>query len=135
MSALICCCGVCDMTAFFLPLFLLAATAAPALAVGSNAVLAADFTGSPVTIRGVAEPFFFGFGISHSQVEDQIVDDWIRWGRSGRIAAWLNDPRPEERVQFWSRPEVSLRSVTDAACSDDMNTAPSPSFPSSVIGL
>jgi hypothetical protein len=50
------------------------------------------------------------------QVEDQLEDSWIQFGREGRVAAWKNYGRPEERTRFWTDPssDIDLAAATGA---------------------
>ncbi|MFI5346546.1 MAG: family 1 glycosylhydrolase [Elusimicrobiota bacterium] len=54
------------------------------------------------------EPFFFGLASAPGQSEDRLPDIWADWGRAGRIAAYGDQTAPEERLRFWSRPEIEL---------------------------
>ena len=69
------------------------------------------FAAAVAPARGQArfeEPFFFGLATAPGQSEDQLPDIWADWGRDGRTAAFRNQARPEERLQFWTHPEVEL---------------------------
>lgn len=68
------------------------------LVLQTTALFAADFPQS----------FVFGVANAPGQVEDGLDDIWLRWGNDGRIASWKVTPKPEERLQFWSKPEVEL---------------------------
>lgn len=53
-------------------------------------------------------PFFFGVANAPGQVEDQLNDIWLDYGRAGKIAAWNNHLFPEDRLRFWTAPEVEI---------------------------
>lgn len=50
------------------------------------------------------------------QVEDQLEDSWIQFAREGKVAAWNNYGRPEERTRFWTHPsaDIDLAAATGA---------------------
>lgn len=52
--------------------------------------------------------FFFGVANAPSQVEDELTDTWVNWAEKGKIAAYHNQISPEDRIRFWSEPEVEL---------------------------
>ncbi len=52
--------------------------------------------------------FLFGIANAPGHVEDQLDDVWMDFGRDGKIKAFLNQTRPEERLQFWTRPEIEI---------------------------
>ena len=54
------------------------------------------------------EPFFFGLATAPGHVEDQLDDIWKVWGESGKTRAFLNQAIPQERLQFWTHPEVEM---------------------------
>ncbi len=54
------------------------------------------------------KPFFFGLASAPGQAEDGLNDIWAAWGRAGRIAGYADTPVPDERLEFWSHPEVEL---------------------------
>lgn len=53
-------------------------------------------------------PFVFGLATAPAHSEDLLSDAWLNFAREGGVAAWKNIPRPEERLSFWSQPEVEL---------------------------
>ncbi|HEX4048190.1 MAG TPA: family 1 glycosylhydrolase [Elusimicrobiota bacterium] len=53
-------------------------------------------------------PFFFGLASAPAQSEDGLRDIWLDWARAGKTAAFRNQVRPEDRLEFWSHPEVEL---------------------------
>ncbi len=50
----------------------------------------------------------FGLASAPGQAEDHLDDIWMSWGKQGKIANFKNEPRPEDRLNFWSHPEVEL---------------------------
>ncbi len=55
------------------------------------------------------ENFFFGVSNAPSQVEDQLDDIWMQFARNGKIPAFDNVAVPEERIRFWTNPEVEIK--------------------------
>ena len=60
---------------------------------------------SPVSI---SQDFMFGIANAPGHVEDQLDDTWMDFGRDGNIKAFLNQPLPEERLRFWTQPEIEI---------------------------
>ncbi len=58
--------------------------------------------------------FFFGLATAPAQVEDQLEDSWIQYGREGKIAAFKNQFEPEKRTLFWTQPEADLDLARDS---------------------
>ncbi|GJP50633.1 hypothetical protein CLOM_g9775 [Closterium sp. NIES-68] len=60
--------------------------------------------------------FFFGLATAPAHVEDQLDDAWLRFARRGGneeadrgpVRAWHNVPQAEQRLRFWSEPEVEV---------------------------
>lgn len=52
--------------------------------------------------------FLFGLATAPAHIEDQLEDGWVDFARRGGVRAWKNQPLPEERLRFWSEPEVEL---------------------------
>ena len=52
--------------------------------------------------------FFFGLATAPGHVEDQLDDIWKVWGETGRTIGFPTTPRAQERLQFWTHPEVEL---------------------------
>lgn len=52
--------------------------------------------------------FVFGLATAPAHSEDNLNDSWLSFARSGGVAAWQNTEKPEERLRFWSEPEVEL---------------------------
>ncbi len=101
-------------------------------------------------LGGVARPFFFGLATAAAHVEDQarrpaapraartrpapraprrrsraararqLEDGWLEFARAGKVAAFLNQERPEARNNFWTQPEVEL----DLAASTGVQARP-----------
>ncbi len=55
-------------------------------------------------IEGLA----FGVANAPGQVEDRLPDIWMEWGKKGRIAGFAETPAAQDRLRFWSRPELEL---------------------------
>lgn len=54
------------------------------------------------------ENFLFGVSNASAQVEDQLDDPWMKFAKDGKTKAFLNASRPEEKLQFWSKPEIEI---------------------------
>lgn len=54
------------------------------------------------------EDFLFGIANAPGHVEDQLDDVWMDFGRSGKIKAFQNQVLPEERLRFWTQPEIEI---------------------------
>jgi beta-glucosidase/6-phospho-beta-glucosidase/beta-galactosidase len=52
--------------------------------------------------------FVFGLATAPAHSEDSLPDAWLNFARDGGVAAWKNVARPDERLRFWSEPEVEL---------------------------
>ena len=52
--------------------------------------------------------FMFGIANAPGHVEDQLDDIWMDFGRDGNIKAFLNQGIPEERLRFWTQPEIEI---------------------------
>ncbi len=52
--------------------------------------------------------FLFGIANAPGHVEDQLDDIWMDFGRDGNIKAFLNQDIPEERLRFWTQPEIEI---------------------------
>lgn len=52
--------------------------------------------------------FAFGLATAPAHSEDQLNDPWLSFAKSGGVAAWKNTPRADERLRFWSEPDVEL---------------------------
>jgi beta-glucosidase/6-phospho-beta-glucosidase/beta-galactosidase len=66
----------------------------------ANNKIAADFTKNG--------EFFFGLATAPAHSEDNLFDSWLDFANSGGVAAFHNQAIPEERLQFYSNPEVEL---------------------------
>lgn len=65
------------------------------------------------TLPGVAQTtlpstFFFGLATAPGHVEDGLDDIWKVWGETGKTRAFQNTSIPQERLKFWTNPEVEL---------------------------
>lgn len=56
--------------------------------------------------------FFFGLATAPAHVEDNLNDTWLEFARGHNgifpVRAWQNVPIPEERLRFWTQPEIEL---------------------------
>jgi len=52
--------------------------------------------------------FFWGLATAPAQSEDQLEDDWVQFARDGHVASWKNTPHPEDRLRFWTQPDVEI---------------------------
>ncbi|CAI5507951.1 unnamed protein product [Closterium sp. Naga37s-1] len=60
--------------------------------------------------------FFFGLATAPAHVEDQLDDAWLKFARRGSnekpdrgpVRAWHNVPKAEQRLRFWTEPEVEV---------------------------
>lgn len=57
---------------------------------------------------GDSKSFFFGSALAPAHAEDQLDDGWLEFAKEGKVAAFKNEYLPEERIQFWSKPEVEI---------------------------
>jgi len=57
--------------------------------------------------------FFFGVANAPSQVEDHLDDIWMDFANLHRVRAFQNQYLPEERIHFWTRPEVEMDLARD----------------------
>jgi beta-glucosidase/6-phospho-beta-glucosidase/beta-galactosidase len=55
--------------------------------------------------------FQFGMATAPAHAEDNLHDVWLDFAKKGKIAAFTNTPNPEQRLLFWSRPEIELNAV------------------------
>ncbi|TNF31696.1 MAG: glycoside hydrolase family 1 protein, partial [Deltaproteobacteria bacterium] len=53
--------------------------------------------------------FFFGVANAPAQVEDQLPDAWMDWAQEGKVPAFYNYDRPEDKIRFWSDPETEIK--------------------------
>lgn len=52
--------------------------------------------------------FFFGVSNAAGQVEDDLNDTWLAFAREGRVRRFRNVEFAEERLRFWTQPEVEI---------------------------
>jgi galactolipid galactosyltransferase len=60
------------------------------------------------------DTFFFGLATAPGHVEDKLNDIWKVWGETGKTRAFKNNPIPEERLRFWTQPEIELDLAAEA---------------------
>jgi len=65
-------------------------------------------TDPDATIASFPAKFEFGIATAPAHVEDGLEDSWVAFARAGRVPAWENVPRPEERTRFWSDPSPDI---------------------------
>lgn len=58
--------------------------------------------------------FEFGIATAPGHVEDQLRDTWIHWAKQGKVRAFANTARAEERLGFWSHPEIEIALAKEA---------------------
>ena len=54
------------------------------------------------------ENFEFGLANAPAHAEDELNDSWLDFARAGKVKAFTNQARPEDRLQFWSQPEIEI---------------------------
>jgi len=59
-------------------------------------------------IAHFGDNFEFGLATAPAHVEDALHDAWLDFARAGRVVAFNNTARPEERTRFWTEPEAEL---------------------------
>jgi beta-glucosidase/6-phospho-beta-glucosidase/beta-galactosidase len=52
--------------------------------------------------------FLFGIANAPGHVEDQLDDIWMDFGAKGKIKAFQNQDVPEDRLKFWTQPEIEI---------------------------
>lgn len=65
----------------------------------------------PAWSKDYVFPKDFKFGVSNAsaQVEDQLNDPWMEFAKAGKSKAFLNQYKPEEKIQFWTKPEIEIK--------------------------
>ena len=71
-------------------------------------------TASVLVDFGTQEQFFFGLATAPAQAEDELDGPWVEFAEAGHVAAWKNQPRPAERLRFWTEPEVEINLAKEA---------------------
>lgn len=73
----------------------------------------ADFFDRPASSK-----FFFGLATAPAHVEDRLDDTWLHFARGTDdrkpVRAWHNTPFPDERLRFWTEPDVELKLAKEA---------------------
>lgn len=75
-------------------------------------LVVAGFSSPVVALKGAAEfssDFFFGVAVAPAQSEDHLEDQWLAFARAGHVHSWKNISRAEDRLGFWSHPEVEIK--------------------------
>lgn len=52
--------------------------------------------------------FLFGVATAPAQSEDYLKDQWLDFALSGQVHAWSTVPRPQDRLSFWTHPEIEI---------------------------
>lgn len=52
--------------------------------------------------------FIFGVANAPAQIEDNLQDIWLEWAQQGHVAGWNKSKQPNERLQFWTKPETEI---------------------------
>lgn len=58
--------------------------------------------------QSLPEDFLLGISNASAQVEDQLNDSWMSTAKMGKINAFHNHPKPEIKLEFWSKPEIEI---------------------------
>mmetsp|Transcript_14791 Transcript_14791/g.43460 ORF Transcript_14791/g.43460 Transcript_14791/m.43460 type:complete len:665 (-) Transcript_14791:149-2143(-) len=66
------------------------------------------------TIADFGPEFEFGLATAPAHVEDGLEDAWVQFARKGKVLAWKNTPRAEERTLFWTQPEAEIALAAEA---------------------
>ncbi|KAL2644809.1 hypothetical protein R1flu_012396 [Riccia fluitans] len=116
----------------FLPFLKLATVPGVWKVPGAGNDVLADFSSSissqschPTSASGLCsvtgDKFFFGLATAPAHVEDSLNDTWLEFARGHDgifpVRAWQNIPIPEERLRFWTEPEVELNLAKEAGVS------------------
>jgi beta-glucosidase/6-phospho-beta-glucosidase/beta-galactosidase len=72
-----------------------------------------DFFDSNKVIADFGNNFFWGLGTAPTHVEDELDDAWLEFAENDQVAAWKNAKDPEQRLKFWTQPEVELDLAAD----------------------
>ncbi|XP_024540094.1 beta-glucosidase-like SFR2, chloroplastic isoform X1 [Selaginella moellendorffii] len=88
---------------------------------GDEAPVLADFSTCNVEPPDFSceREFFFGLATAPAHVEDKLNDSWLEFAQEKRfnVRAWHNIPQPDERLRFWSNPEVELKLAKETGVS------------------
>ena len=60
-----------------------------------------------------ADDLWFGLATAPAHAEEMLNDTWVQFAHRGGVKAWNNTPRAEERLRFWSEPEVDIKLAAD----------------------
>jgi beta-glucosidase/6-phospho-beta-glucosidase/beta-galactosidase len=61
------------------------------------------------------QDFMFGIALAPAQSEDQLNDSWLAWANEGQVKAFFNTPHPEDRLWFWSDPQLTLDPIQETS--------------------
>lgn len=66
--------------------------------------------GSPLAVDfRDADDFWFGLATAPAHAEDNLQDAWIQFAHQGNVRAWQNTPNADQRLRFWTDPEVDIK--------------------------
>ena len=70
----------------------------------------AIFSQSLLAVDLIKFPEYFQFGLANApaHAEDELHDSWLDFANDGHVKAYKNQVRPEDRLQFWSNPEIEI---------------------------
>jgi galactolipid galactosyltransferase len=73
-------------------------------------ILSLAFLCISLNLKAQTFPTNFVFGVANApgQVEDQLEDIWLAWGKQGKVRSWQVTPQPEKRLEFWTKPETEI---------------------------
>ena len=69
--------------------------------------------GQTIANFGDQDKFFFGIASAPAHVEDQLEDSWLRHAREGKVAAFYNTYKPEDRNLFWTNPDADIDLIAE----------------------
>lgn len=69
----------------------------------------------PISLKAQTFPSDFEFGVSNAsaQVEDDLNDAWMSFAKAGNTKAFLNETKPEKKLEFWTKPEVEINLASE----------------------
>jgi len=68
----------------------------------------------PLVLADFGPDFYFGLATAPAHVEDDLNDSWLEFAKRGKVAAWSNHHKPEDRIKFWTEPETEVDLVVEA---------------------
>ena len=63
-----------------------------------------------LAVEVIKFPEYFQFGLANApaHAEDGLHDSWLDFANDGHVKAYKTQARPEDRLQFWSNPEIEI---------------------------